>query len=80
MFYLGDNVRKIRQQQGLTNEEFAEEINISSAQLSKIENNRQHLTLELVLQICLKVNDFSLYLAWKGELESYVLNVTTKVS
>jgi transcriptional regulator with XRE-family HTH domain len=56
---LGENVKKYRNQNGLTQEQLANEIDLTRTSVVNIEQGRQHPPLHLLLQIA-KVLDISL--------------------
>lgn len=51
MEYVLDNIKRIRKQKGLSHENIADELNISQAAYSKLENKETKLTLERLYKI-----------------------------
>lgn len=49
---LGQNIREIRTNLNLTQEEFAEQLNINCQFLSKIENGKVGISLDTAINIC----------------------------
>jgi transcriptional regulator with XRE-family HTH domain len=76
LVYIGDELRKYRQNKGLSPEEFAEMFFISKNYLDKLESTslktRRPLSNKLLIDICKKFNDYSLYDIWDKELERFI--------
>lgn len=51
-----DNVKRLRQEQGLSQEEFAERIGCSREYISRVENHREKIGLTKLLQIAYLFN------------------------
>lgn len=49
---LGENIRSIRNDLGLTQEEFAEKLNINWQFLSKVENGKVGISIDTAINIC----------------------------
>ncbi|MDO9566941.1 MAG: helix-turn-helix transcriptional regulator [Candidatus Desulfaltia sp.] len=58
---IGNNLRKIRQDQGLTLSKLAELLNTSSSYISEIENGKKSLSLNLIMSLSAK---FKVNLNW----------------
>lgn len=48
---LGENIRRLRKEKGLTQEEFAELMDRTSGSISRFENGRQLMGVDLLVQI-----------------------------
>lgn len=76
MVYIGDELKNFRERRGLTQEEFAEEINVSRPYLAKLESTSlrtmKPLTHQLLKEICKKFNDYSLYDIWEEALIQWI--------
>ncbi len=59
---IGSNVKKIRKELKLTQEEFAEELNIHPQFLSQVENGKNGLSIDNAVKICEKAKCSSSYL------------------
>ena len=59
---IGLNVKKIRKELKLTQEEFAEELNIHPQFLSQVENGKNGLSIDNAVKICEKSKCSSSYL------------------
>ncbi len=55
MKLVGDNLRKLRKQFKLTQQELSDRVNVSRETISRIENNRTNPTTEIVYLICDKL-------------------------
>ena len=54
--YIGERIRKIRKEQKLTQENIAQEINISRKEIINIEKGKRGLSLETLINICNVLN------------------------
>lgn len=76
MIYIGDELKKYRQNKGLTPDQFAEALFISKNYLNKLESTafktRKPLSNKLLIDICQRFNDYSLYTIWDAELERFI--------
>ncbi len=52
MLILGQNIREIRTNLNLTQNEFSEKLNITPNHLSKIENGNVGITVDMIINIC----------------------------
>lgn len=66
---LGENIRSIRKDLNLTQEQFAEKININWQFLSQIENGKSGISLDTAINIC-KVANCSSTVLFKGIIKS----------
>lgn len=62
---IGKNIKNIRQELGLTQEEFAEKLNINSQFLSQVETGRTGISIDNAINICNTANCSSVQL-FKG--------------
>jgi transcriptional regulator with XRE-family HTH domain len=53
---LGNNIRKIRELKGFTQQNLADEIDVSQKSLSRIENGQISATFSTILKICAALN------------------------
>lgn len=60
---IGNNIKKWRAVKGFTQKEFAQLLGISKSSISKIEKNKQQLTVPRLHQIadCLQINTLQLF-------------------
>ncbi len=79
---LTTNIKKLRCDNNLTQEEFAEKIGISIQGLSNIERNRYQPTAETVDKICkaFKISPCELLLHHSGESEIIINNISILLS
>ena len=79
---LTTNIKKLRCDNNLTQEEFAEKIGISIQGLSNIERNRYQPTAETVDRICriFKISPCELLLDHSGESEIIINNISILLS
>lgn len=76
---LGNRIKFLRDELGLTQKEFAKKINISPQQILRYENNRIRPSLEIIIsiaQLCHVTTDFIIYGDDKKMLEA--LNIHDK--
>ena len=59
---IGENIKRIRTNRGLTQEEFAKEVGISRSYLGDLENNRKSPTVETLEKISVKMETAIEYL------------------
>lgn len=52
MIILGQNIREIRTNHNLTQDELSEKLNITPNHLSKIENGNVGITVDMIINIC----------------------------
>ena len=66
---LGENIRSIRKSLNLTQEEFAEKLNIGSNFLSKVENGKVGISLDTAIEIC-RISNCSSSTLFSGVIDS----------
>ena len=49
---IGERIKKLRKERGLTQEELADEMDVSIAYLSRIERGNSHINLKRIFEIC----------------------------
>ena len=79
---LNTNIKKLRQENNLTQEEFAEKIGISIQGLSNIERNRYQPTADTIDKICnaFKITPCELLLNPKVDNEEIIKNINSLLS
>ena len=79
---LNTNIKKLRQDKNLTQEEFAEKIGISIQGLSNIERNRYQPTSDTIDKICktFKISPCELLLNPKEDNEEIIKNIVSLLS
>ncbi|MEX3009773.1 short-chain fatty acyl-CoA regulator family protein [Hoeflea sp. TYP-13] len=65
--FIGLNIRRIRQETGLTQADFAKQLGISTSYLNQIENNQRHVTAPVLLALA---ENFSVDIASLSENDS----------
>ena len=73
---VGDNIKKIREELGLTQQKFAEKIGIKQNSVALIESNKRNISLQALLAIS---REFGVRLEWleTGEGEKYAQRDTS---
>ncbi len=79
---INDRIKNLRRSNNLTQEEFAEKIDISIQGLSNIERNRYQPTAETVDKICkaFKITPIELLSATEGENEDLIKEISILLS
>lgn len=79
---INDRIKNLRRSNNLTQEEFAEKIDISIQGLSNIERNRYQPTAETVDKICkaFKITPIELLSAAEGENEDLIKEISILLS
>ena len=79
---LNTNIKKLRQDNNLTQEEFAEKIGISIQGLSNIKRNKYQPTADTIDRICkaFKVTPCELLLDQKEDNETIIKNIVSLLS
>ncbi len=75
---INNGIKNLRKNHGLTQEEFAEKIDISIQGLSNIERNRYQPTAETIDKICnvFKITPYELILPKAEDSEDIIKNIT----
>lgn len=75
---INNGIKNLRKNNGLTQEEFAEKIDISIQGLSNIERNRYQPTAETIDKICnvFKITPYELILPKAEDSEDIIKNIT----
>lgn len=74
------NLRKLRQERGLTQAEFADMIGVTQGTISKIERGYEQVTLDLVFRIAAQLDVPAGLLFDLPDLQARVLDALSKVS
>ena len=79
---INTNIKNLRKSNNLTQEEFAEKIDISIQGLSNIERNRYQPTAETIDKICkdFKITPYELLLPEISDKENIIKNITLMLS
>jgi len=79
---INNNIKNLRRENNLTQEEFAEKIGISTQGLSNIERNRYQPTADTIDRICktFKITPANLLTPPAKENEDIIENITTLLS
>ena len=67
---IGENIKRIRINRGLTQEEFAKEVGISRSYLGDLENNRKSPTVETLEKISVKMETAIEYLLGVNNMQN----------
>ena len=78
---IGERIKVIRRKKGLTQEDLAEEMDVTVAYLSRIENGRSTINLKRLLEVCniLETNPGELLLGVSLEDKSYLSKELSEV-
>ena len=68
---IGENIKRIRTNKCLTQEEFAKEVGISRSYLGDLENNRKSPTVETLEKISSKMETSAEYLIGVNSMQNY---------
>ena len=67
---IGESIKRIRTNRGLTQEEFAKEVGISRSYLGDLENNRKSPTVETLEKISIKMETATEYLLGGKDMQN----------
>lgn len=71
--YVGPQLKRFREALGLTQQEMAEDLNLSQVTVHKIETNKLALDKKTIIFITKKYKDYTLLLEYRGAEDKYYI-------